>query len=197
MKMTKKMFVILNLIQDLFKLSYSPLKPGRFQIKSGMTLLFFSTLILLPNHTSAEEQFPFIGTSISYHDVKLDAFDNTTHTTASFHVGRQTLRWRTTFSLEYGNDYGAVGVNVDYIPFDTLFGTPRVRPYLGMNINYLHYENDDIDDSNGYSYGGQAGFIIYASDTVDIDIGYHYDKVDSIEGIDNIQGATLSIHYFY
>jgi len=154
-------------------------------------------LLLLSLPLAAEEQFAFIGTSISYHDAKLSSFDNTTHTTGAFRVGKQTLKWRTTFSFEYGNDYGSAGLNVDYILLDEMFGTPKLRPYLGANINYLHYSNNNIADSNGYSYGGQAGFIIYANDTVDIDIGYHYNLVGKIEGLDTVQGATLSIHYFY
>ena len=83
--------------------------------RSRSTLLGTAITSILGVNASAEEQFPFIGASVSYHEVKLDAFDNTTHTTGAFHVGRQTLHWRTTFSLEYGNDYGTVGLNVDYI----------------------------------------------------------------------------------
>jgi hypothetical protein len=154
--------------------------------------------MLLPlTYIHAEEQFPFIGASLSYHKVSPDYFEETTHTTGAFHIGKQTMHWRTTFVFEYGSDYGSVGVNVDYILLDEMFGTPKLRPYLGANLNYLHYENNDIDDSNGYSYGAQTGFIIYANDRVDIDIGYHYDIVRDIEGVDHIQGATLSIHYFY
>jgi opacity protein-like surface antigen len=154
--------------------------------------------MLLPlAYIHAEEQFPFIGASIRYHEASPNTLENTTHTTGAFHVGKQTMHWRTTFSLEYGNDYGTVGLHVDYILLDEMFGTPKLRPYLGANINYLHYEHDNIDDSNGYSYGGQAGFIIYATDTMDIDIGYHYNLVQQIEGLDHIQGATFSIHYFY
>ncbi|MCF6207347.1 MAG: hypothetical protein L3J47_10720 [Sulfurovum sp.] len=152
---------------------------------------------MLPLYLGAEEQFPFIGASISHHEASLTGIDDTTHTTAAFHVGKQSLHWRTTFLFEYGNNYGSAGLNVDYIPLDDLFGTPKLRPYLGVNVNYLHYQNENIDDSNGYSYGGQAGFIIYATDTVDIDIGYHYNLVQKIKDLDHIQGITLSLHYFY
>ncbi len=145
----------------------------------------------------AEEQFPFIGASVSYHQAELENGKKNNYTTGAFHVGKQTLRWRTTFGLEYGQDLGIVTLNVDYIPFDTMFGTPKIRPYLGANINYIHYDNDAVEDSNGYSYGGQAGFIIYASNRIDIDIGYHYNLVQKIEGLDTLQGATLSLHYFY
>jgi len=165
--------------------------------KSRSAVLGAVITSILSMNASAEEQFPFIGASVSYHEVKLDAFDNTTHTTGAFHVGRQTLHWRTTFSFEYGNDYGSAGLSVDYILMDEMFGTPKLRPYLGTNINYLHYENDHLNTQNGYCYGIQTGFIIYAGDTVDIDIGYRYDLVGEIDGIDHIQGATLSIHYFY
>jgi len=145
----------------------------------------------------AQEQFPFIGVSASYHQTELKDGGKSNHTAAAFHLGKQTLHWRTTFGLEYGQDLGMVTLNVDYIPFDTMFGTPKIRPYLGANINYIHYENDAVNDSNGYSYGGQAGFILYATDRIDIDIGYHYNVVQKIEGLDTLQGTTLSLHYFY
>ena len=154
-------------------------------------------LLLMAGTLHAEEQFPFIGASVSYQQTELENGDNSNHTTGAFHVGKQTLRWRTTFGLEYGQDLGMVTLNVDYIPFDTMFGTPKIRPYLGANINYIHYKNDAVDDSNGYSYGAQTGFILYATDRIDIDIGYHYNVVQKIEGLDTLQGATLSLHYFY
>jgi len=160
-------------------------------------MLIMLLLILPLASLHAEEEFAFIGANISYHEVSPNRLNDTTHTTGAFHVGKQTMHWRTTFSLEYGNDYGTAGLNVDYILLDEMFGTPKLRPYLGVNINYLHYEHKDIDDSNGYSYGGQAGFILYANDRMDIDIGYHYDLVGNIVDVDHIQGATLSIHYFY
>jgi len=155
------------------------------------------TLWLSSSALSADEQFPFIGASLSYYEATPDTTAKTTHTVGTFRFGRQSLRWRTTFTLSYGKDYGSAGMDVDYIPFDTMFGTPKIRPYIGINLNYLYYDNDHIDDSNGYSYGVQGGVILYATDRVDIDLDYRYDLTGGIEGLDHLQGATLAVHYFF
>jgi len=162
-----------------------------------MILRAILPLLLFTATLSAEEEFGFIGGSINYHHMVLTSLDDTSHTIGAFHAGRQTLRWRTTFDLEIGNHYGGAGMQVDYILFDSLFGTPKIRPYLGGRIHYLHYDHDQLQDDNGYSVGGAAGLILYAADRVDIDLGYHYECVEKIVGVDRMQGASLSIHYFY
>ncbi|MCB4774569.1 MAG: hypothetical protein LGB71_04720 [Sulfurovum sp.] len=167
------------------------------------------------------EQFAFIGTGTCYDrgfetqwDTSQKDFRN--RKISSIHIGKQSLRWRTTFTLQYDKSktyYGSTGVNVDYILRDELFGTSKLRPYFGVNLNYHYYKNRR---SHGYGYGVQGGFIIYATDIVDIDIGYHYNRVKRVEylndigttsqeiidylrldSIDLTRGVTLSLHYFY
>jgi len=56
---------------------------------------------------------------------------------------------------------------------------------------------DNLVDTSGYYYGVNAGFIFYTTDYIDIDLAYHYYAAQEIEFVDKIQGATLSVHYFY
>ena len=161
------------------------------------TIPLLSAAVISVTPALAEEQFPFIGISYGYHTVSPEITQSTSHGAVALRVGKQTMRWRTTFIGEFGSDYTTAGVDVDYILLDELFGTPKLRPYLGANIRYMHYENDLLDESDGYSFGAQTGFIIYASDTIDVDLGYHYNIVEGIDGADTSRGATISFHYFY
>ncbi|RUM72980.1 MAG: hypothetical protein DSZ10_04090 [Sulfurovum sp.] len=52
-------------------------------------------------------------------------------------------------------------------------------------------------DTSGYFYGLNLGLIVYVTDNIDMDIGYHYYDVQDFEGLNYIQGLTFSLHYFY
>jgi len=150
----------------------------------------------------ASEEFGFVGIGIGYQQIDPGIFE-TNHTTFGIRAGRQSLNWRAVFGLNYEKDLHTVFVEADYIFLDEMFGTPKLRPYLGLNFNYIDYDNfydysRDINiDEQGYSMGINIGLIIYAGDRVDIDIGYHYNSVLGIEPVDYLQALTLGIHYFY
>ena len=88
-------------------------------------------------------------------------------------------------------------MEIDKILLDELFGTPKLRPYLGLSGGILKYKDDSLEDTDGFYYGGNSGFIIYLTDTIDLDLSYHYNIVQEIKTVDSIQGATFSLHYFY
>lgn len=141
------------------------------------------------------EEFHFIGLMVSTDSMDFEsntALSSQDETTFGFRYGRQTLDWRTVFTLSGNGDLQNFGLEVDKILVDELFGMPEIRPYLGASVGYLNYE-----DSDGYYYGGNFGFLIYASDTVDVDLSYHYYQVNKLEPLDSKRGASLSIHYFY
>ena len=156
-------------------------------------------LLLLSLPIFAEDYFSFIGLNTSYEQVELDSAYNTedtTHTTVSMRIGTQTRTWRASIALENGNKYQSFEMNFDVIPFDEFFGTPKIRPYIGIGGTFLTYNNESIPESDGYGFGGNLGFILYAGENVDVDIAYRY-SIINIEGVDNIQGVRLGIHYFY
>jgi hypothetical protein len=146
------------------------------------------------------EEFHFIGLTVSADSMEFDSIADTgdqDETTFGFRYGRQTLDWRTVFTISGNSDLQTFALEVDKILVDALFGMPEIRPYLGATVGYLHYDNDHTSDSDGYYYGGNVGLLLYATDTIDIDLAYHYYKVDKLEPIDTMQGASLSIHFFY
>ena len=73
------------------------------------------------------------------------------------------------------------------------------------SIHYTKLYDMRVDDTllsasnetNGFFYGGNFGFILYASDSMDVDIGYHYYKTTGFDEINKLQGIALSLHYFY
>lgn len=123
--------------------------------------------------------------------------ENTRETVLGIRYGRQTVDWRTVFSYEYSNGYQSLGIEIDKILLDALFNTAKIRPYLGVGAGALRLENEFIAKSNGYYVGANLGLIIYATDTVDIDISYHYNSIYDIEAVDRMHGATLGLHYFF
>jgi hypothetical protein len=172
--------------------------------------LFLSTALL----AQKDEQFPFIGLSVSTQTIGFSDRNNTrgfdtTETGLSLRYGKQTQEWRTIFGADYHTDsYSGVFVEVDKILFDEMFGTPKLRPYLGMTAGYMYVnetdrvplqpgESEDDLEQNGFYFGGNFGFIIYAGDTVDIDISYHYYKIENLDYLDDMHGAEVAVHYFF
>lgn len=54
-----------------------------------------------------------------------------------------------------------------------------------------------LESNDGFFYGANFGFLIYGGDNLDLDVSYHYYKVEGIEPIDTMQGFTFGINYFY
>jgi opacity protein-like surface antigen len=168
---------------------------GEKSMKKHLLILSLMTLPMM-----AEDYFSFIGLNTGYKQVQLDSAystEDTTHTTVSLRIGTQTRKWRASLSMENGNKYRAFDINFDVIPFDEFFGTPKIRPYIGLSTTLLSYDNESIPETDGYGFGGNLGLILYAGENVDVDIAYQYSTINNIEGVDDMQGVRLGIHYFY
>lgn len=164
-----------------------------------MPMILFS-LLYTSLFAKEAEQFPFIGLTLSADTMNFDDSTNTPSLDKSnfgVRYGKQTIDWRTVFTLSGNNDFQSASIEVDKILLDQVFGMPEFRPYLGVTLGYLHYKEISLPDDNGYYYGGNFGFLVYATDTVDIDLSYHYYKVSELDPLDTMQGLSLSIHYFY
>jgi hypothetical protein len=146
------------------------------------------------------EEYPFLGVTISTQttDIADTAdLDSETETAIGIRYGRQTIDWRTMFNFEYVSDlYRSFSVEIDKILLDDLFGYPEVRPYIGATVGYVTYLGGEEDVST-YYYGANLGLIVYATDTMDADISYHYYQVMDYDELSSIQGATFALHYFY
>jgi opacity protein-like surface antigen len=168
---------------------------GEKSMKKHLLILSLTTLPMM-----AEDYFSFIGLNTGYKQVQLDSaynMEDTAYTTVSLRIGTQTRKWRASFSMENGNKYRAFDVNFDVIPFDELFGTPKIRPYIGLSTTLLSYDNESLPETDGYGFGGNLGLIFYAGENVDVDIAYQYSTINNIEGVNDMQGVRLGIHYFY
>lgn len=181
----------------------------------------FSTLF------AEQESFPFIGVTVSTQTVELNPIatiapntpnnpDSESETTFGLQYGVQTQDFRTTFTIEGNSNYQSMDVEVDYILMNEMFGTPKIRPYVGGTLGYIMYDdalitqynanriaddfandrNTSISTSDGY-YGLDFGFLFYITDNIDLDVGYHYYFVDRLEPLDTMSGASFSLHYFY
>lgn len=163
-----------------------------------LTVIFmlFSTLA-----ADSSKEYAFVGLSTTTQTINLEE-TREQKTGFGIQYGKQSLNWRTTFTLEYfQNSYSAFSVALDKILLDDMFGTAKLRPYLGGVAGYMSLNDKafdtTFDEQNGFYFGTNFGFIIYASDVIDVDISYHYFKVQNIEKLDAMHGGTLSVHYFF
>jgi opacity protein-like surface antigen len=149
-------------------------------------------------HLQAQEEFTFAGIGMTAQTIRFEETSRSDENvnTVALKLGKQTRRARTTFELDYTNDYLAAALLIDYIPFDTMFGTPKLRPYIGINTQYLRYEDDSIDE-DGFGAGFQTGLIFYASESIDVDMGYRYTFITNSDELDTAYGFTVSLHYFF
>jgi len=161
---------------------------------------FVLIFALIFTYASAEdkEEFPFIGITVSTQSLSIDAAEDQSVTAFGLQYGKQTVDWRTMFSLNFAkNGYKTLDMEIDKILLDNVFGMAEFRPYLGFSAGMIKYEDDALQDDSGYYYGANLGLLVYATDNIDTDISYHYYKVKGIEGLDSSKGASLSLHYFY
>jgi len=189
-----------------------------------MTKNFILFIFLYTTLFAEQESFPFIGVTVSTQTVDLqpiateapNKYNNPTsakENTYGIQYGVQTKDYRTTFTYEGNSNFQTIDVEVDYILVDELFGTPKIRPYVGATLGYIMYNKDLITQyndnrlqsdenltaaskSDGY-YGLDAGFLFYITDDIDLDIAYHYYFMNRLKPLDVMSGATFSLHYFY
>ena len=173
-----------------------------------LRMLFVSLLFLTSLFGQSSKDFSFMGLSISTQTIDINSIGSTQETGFGLRYGQQSLDWRTIFALDYAhNSYYGASLEIDKILLDEMFGTPKFRPYLGGVLGYMSYDDDNLnipaeeselfEESNGFYFGGNFGFIIYADDNVDVDIAYHYYKVENLDFLDDLHGASLSVHYFF
>lgn len=164
-------------------------------------ILFILIGIISVSDAKFKQDFPFLGISLSTQTIDINDEERSRETAFGIRYGQQSLDWRTTFALDHQNSFNSVAVHVDNILLDKMFGTPKLRPYLGACVGYIRFDEDELqatyEETNGFYFGGNFGFIIYANDDIDVDLGYHYYKVNNLDFIEDLHGATLAIHYFF
>jgi len=152
--------------------------------------------ILFTTLFAKQETFPFLGVSISSEivDIAPSPSSSVRETGFSLRYGQQTLDWRTTFAFTGNDNFQTFSIEIDKILLDNMFGMPELRPYLGATVGYINYS---VIDDSGLYYGGNFGFIIYVTDTIDADISYHYYTLDKLAPLDTMQGGSIGFNFFY
>lgn len=166
--------------------------------KTFFLSLLFTFLLFGQN----DKDYPFMGLSISTQKIHTDLGNASWKSGVSLSYGQQSLDWRTIFALDYTQDsYFGAHIEIDKILLDDMFGTAKLRPYLGAVVGYMAFDDDNLavthEETNGFYFGGNFGFIIYASDNIDVDISYHYYSVQNLDFLDDLHGTTLAVHYFF
>jgi len=167
-------------------------------LKASFLSLLFTALLFGQN----SKDYPFFGLSVSSQNINTNPGDPSWEGGVGLRYGQQSLDWRTVFTLDYTqNSYFGANVEIDKILLDDMFGTAKLRPYLGAVVGYMSYDDSNLnityEETNGFYFGANFGFIIYASDNVDIDISYHYYSVQNLDFLDDLHGGTLAMHYFF
>ena len=182
-------------------------------------LRFFVLFVFLFNTLSAEqEQFGFIGLVGSYESVSFISeadLSNEKETTLGLRFGGQTQDYRTVFTIAGNSNYQSGAVEADVFIVDDMFGLPEIRPYIGGTLGYMNYDEDTLDtyredlpvdingsrptDTSGLYYGLNLGFVFYVTDNIDLDVSYHYYFIDKndLDPLENMQGVSFALHYFY
>ncbi len=166
-------------------------------LRTSVLLTLFLTALF---SNQLPESFSFTGLSTAKNQTdfgSLSKIQSQKETLIGVRYGQQTLDWRTMFTLTGGEKIGEFTLEIDKILLDDLFGYPEIRPYLGGMLGYLHYDDNQLTNQDGYYYGGAFGFLFYLTDRIDLDLSYQYKKVKDIDPLNTIKGPSMSIHYFY
>ena len=114
-------------------------------------------------------------------------------------LGAQTDEWRTMFLFDY-YDSSSDDQNMEkgFLTLDYFFlqdSASSFRPFIGVNVGYINYESTLVEDS-GLAYGGQAGFIVNVSESIDLDLSYRYSLSD-MNVMDHTASIVFGINYLY
>jgi len=124
-----------------------------------LKIILLTTLLFSSLFSKQEEEFIFLGLSMSSKIIDLNS-NNEQSTSIGLRYGKQTLDWRTMFIYDYSKECQSFSVEIDKILLDELFGTPKIRPYLGATAGILKLDYDSLEDTNGYYYGANTPQII-------------------------------------
>lgn len=144
----------------------------------------------------------FIGLEVGYAGVQGDHFLEADYTGEDiefgFRIGAQNNEWRTMFVFDYydSSDHDQnIEKGLFIVDYFFIDGESTFKPYIGVNAGYANYESTLVEDS-GLLYGGQIGFVIGATETIDLDLSYRYSLSDA-EALDHIGSLVLGVHYLF
>lgn len=154
----------------------------------------------------------FIGLEVGYSEVQGERIllpDTTTYfentgedMILGFRIGAQNEEWRTMFLFDYYDnsdtdqnlEQGLLTIDYFFMGSEYVSST-AFSPYIGANVGYANYESSYVDAS-GIIYGGQAGFVVGATENIDLDFGYRY-SLSETEELDHVGSFVFAINYVY
>jgi hypothetical protein len=114
-------------------------------------------------------------------------------------LGAQNSQWRASFVFNYYDDADAdQNVEKGLAMIDYFFiSNPdaTIRPYVGANIGAVNYESTDVEITD-FVYGGQAGIVIKAGNSLDVDFSYRY-SISGAEELNDIGSVVFGLNYLY
>lgn len=153
----------------------------------------------------------FLGLEVGYSEVqgeRLDLgndtyFENTGEDVMfGIRIGAQNEEWRTMFLFNfYDNKDTDQNVQQGLLTIDYFFmgkeylSDIAFSPYIGGNVGYANYESSYVDAS-GIIYGGQAGFVVGATENIDLDFAYRYSLSETDE-LDHVGSFVFAVNYIY
>jgi len=153
----------------------------------------------------------FLGLEVGYSDVQGERIllpDNTYFDDTGdgamfgFRIGAQNEEWRTMFLFDYYDntdtdqnlEQGLLTIDYFFMGSEYLSET-TFSPYIGANVGYANYESTFVDAS-GILYGGQAGFVVGATENIDLDFAYRY-SLSETEELDHVGSFVFAVNYIY
>jgi len=182
-----------------------------FQMIKTMKLAVLSTMIATSLYAGNfdENTQAFIGLEAGYASVDGQRFGivpedgsffhKSSNVEYGLHIGAKSDEWRATFAFNYYDNVDAdqnvekvLGM-IDYFFISSPDAT--IKPYIGANIGVVNYESTLVDVSD-FIYGGQAGVVISAGDSIDVDLGYRYSLSGSTK-LNDLSSVVFGLNYIY
>jgi len=113
-------------------------------------------------------------------------------------LGAQNDEWRATFALDYYNsssDDQKMQKGYGMVDYFFTGSHASIRPFIGANIGYAHYESTLVD-ANGLLYGGQAGIVVGVGTNIDLDLSYRYSLMQ-VNAVNDTGNIVFGFNYIY
>jgi len=144
----------------------------------------------------------FLGLEVGAGTVDGDRLDGFKHNGNAveygLRLGAQNEEWRATFALDYFNsnsDDQTMQKGYGMVDYFFTGSDASVRPFVGGNIGYAHYESTLVDE-NGLLYGAQAGVVVGVGENIDLDLSYRYSLMQ-VNAVNNTGSIVFGFNYVY
>jgi len=159
--------------------------------------LFLPLFLTMTSLSAYDKSYSYIGLQTN-----ISKIDNVNVPSVGLKYGVQHKNVRTSISVNYGtkdaDTFQSALLQVDTGIFKKAFKNTSFKPYIGLCVGVMQRDNNSfLEKDRGLVYGADTGFAYILNDSFDLDLSYRYLKTSSLDTIDEINSADLSLHYFY